>query len=232
MLLLFLLLFFPLQLRACISTGDVELRKKGTRNLPSFYKLFVTEKWQKTRRSFYPASCHASEPPQTRRKLSQVSRDEQQERKRTCIPPSGGVIISISFVLFLSSSSLANVGNIGRRVQLVVHLGTCGLGCCCVLLLIPSSPTSPSHQSKTCGNKTSSNTPQHTKRNHPPRYSNTFIYFFIDSLTHTQKGKIKILFGTQTGTAEDFSRTLAREAKKYHIYAQVVDMEVYDTVCT
>jgi len=42
------------------------------------------------------------------------------------------------------------------------------------------------------------------------------------------KGKIKILFGTQTGTAEDFSRTLAREARKYHIYAQVVDMEAYD----
>ena len=47
-----------------------------------------------------------------------------------------------------------------------------------------------------------------------------------------QKGKIKILYGTQTGTAEDFSRTLAREAKKYHIYAKIVDMEVYDTVCT
>lgn len=43
------------------------------------------------------------------------------------------------------------------------------------------------------------------------------------------KGRVKILFGTQTGTAEDFSRTLAREAKKFHIYAQLVDMELYDT---
>lgn len=45
-----------------------------------------------------------------------------------------------------------------------------------------------------------------------------------------KKGKIKILFGTQTGTAEDFSHTLAKEAKRHHIYAQVIDMEHYDTV--
>lgn len=42
------------------------------------------------------------------------------------------------------------------------------------------------------------------------------------------KGRIKILFGTQTGTAEDFSHTLAKEAKRHHIFAQVIDMELYD----
>lgn len=42
------------------------------------------------------------------------------------------------------------------------------------------------------------------------------------------KGIIKIIFGTQTGTAEDFARTLKKEARRYHIHAVVVDMEVYD----
>lgn len=42
------------------------------------------------------------------------------------------------------------------------------------------------------------------------------------------KGIIKVIFGTQTGTAEDFARTLAKEAKRYHIHASVVDMEVYN----
>lgn len=42
------------------------------------------------------------------------------------------------------------------------------------------------------------------------------------------KGFIKIIFGTQTGTAEDFARTLQKEARRYHIHARVVDMEVYD----
>jgi NADPH-ferrihemoprotein reductase len=50
----------------------------------------------------------------------------------------------------------------------------------------------------------------------------------VEVIPPDTKGKIKILFGTQTGTAEDFSRTLAKEAKRYHIYAKVVDMELYD----
>jgi len=41
------------------------------------------------------------------------------------------------------------------------------------------------------------------------------------------KAKIKIFFGSQTGTADDFSHTLAKEARKHHIYAQVVDLELY-----
>jgi len=42
------------------------------------------------------------------------------------------------------------------------------------------------------------------------------------------KQKCKIFFGSQTGTAEDFSRKLASEAKKYKIGAQVVDLEMYE----
>jgi len=42
------------------------------------------------------------------------------------------------------------------------------------------------------------------------------------------KQKCKIFFGSQTGTAEDFSRKLASEAKKYKIGAQVVDLEMFE----
>lgn len=45
-----------------------------------------------------------------------------------------------------------------------------------------------------------------------------------------QKAKIKILFGSQTGTAEDFSRTLAKDARRHGIYAQVIDLEKYSPV--
>jgi len=39
---------------------------------------------------------------------------------------------------------------------------------------------------------------------------------------------IKIFFGSQTGTAEDFSHKLANEAKRYKFHAEVIDMEEYD----
>lgn len=41
---------------------------------------------------------------------------------------------------------------------------------------------------------------------------------------------VKIFFGSQTGTAEDFSHKLSAEAKQYKFYAQVVDLEDYDGV--
>lgn len=39
---------------------------------------------------------------------------------------------------------------------------------------------------------------------------------------------VKIFFGSQTGTAEDFSGTLADEASSYDFFPEVVDMEEYD----
>ena len=41
---------------------------------------------------------------------------------------------------------------------------------------------------------------------------------------------VKIFFGSQTGTAEDFSGTLADEASSYNFFPEVVDMEEYDEV--
>lgn len=53
------------------------------------------------------------------------------------------------------------------------------------------------------------------------------MYLFI----FVQKGSVKILYGTQTGTAETFARRLGKEATQYQIYAKVMDMEDYDPVC-
>lgn len=39
-----------------------------------------------------------------------------------------------------------------------------------------------------------------------------------------------MFFGSQTGTAEDFSHKLAKEAKRYKIKAEVIDLEEYDHV--
>jgi sulfite reductase alpha subunit-like flavoprotein len=41
---------------------------------------------------------------------------------------------------------------------------------------------------------------------------------------------VKIFFGSQTGTAEDFSHKLAADAKRYKFHPSVVDLEGYETV--
>jgi sulfite reductase alpha subunit-like flavoprotein len=41
---------------------------------------------------------------------------------------------------------------------------------------------------------------------------------------------VKIFYGSQTGTAEDFSHKLAGEGKKYGFAPEVIDMEEYDMV--
>jgi len=38
------------------------------------------------------------------------------------------------------------------------------------------------------------------------------------------KAKIKVLFGSQTGTADDFSHILSKEAKHHGIFAEVIDL--------
>jgi sulfite reductase alpha subunit-like flavoprotein len=42
--------------------------------------------------------------------------------------------------------------------------------------------------------------------------------------------KMSIFFASQTGTAEDFARKLATEAKRYKFHAEVHDLEMYDKV--
>lgn len=39
-----------------------------------------------------------------------------------------------------------------------------------------------------------------------------------------------ILYGSQTGTAEDYSKTIAQEAKRYGFNAKAVDMVDFDPV--
>ncbi len=43
-------------------------------------------------------------------------------------------------------------------------------------------------------------------------------------------GQIKIFFGSQTGTAEDFSHRLAKESRRYKFHTEVIDLEEYDPV--
>ena len=40
-----------------------------------------------------------------------------------------------------------------------------------------------------------------------------------------------ILFGSQTGTAEDFAQTIAEEATSYNFYSEVIDLEDFTVVC-
>jgi len=50
----------------------------------------------------------------------------------------------------------------------------------------------------------------------------------IRDQSDSDKKNVKILFGSQTGTAEDFSRILAEEITSYGYEADVVDLEEYD----
>lgn len=46
-----------------------------------------------------------------------------------------------------------------------------------------------------------------------------------------QKG-VKVVFGSQTGTAEDFAQTISEEAESYGFFSEVVDLEDFSVVCT
>lgn len=50
--------------------------------------------------------------------------------------------------------------------------------------------------------------------------------------TEKKEGQValKVLFGSQTGTAEDFAQTIAEEAASYNFYSEVVDLEDFSAV--
>lgn len=60
------------------------------------------------------------------------------------------------------------------------------------------------------------------------------------TLNNTKKAKkekqpgqktCKVLFGSQTGTAEDFAQTIAEEATSYNFFSEVIDLEDFSVVC-
>lgn len=43
--------------------------------------------------------------------------------------------------------------------------------------------------------------------------------------------EILILYGSETGTAEDAAERIARETRRYHFHTRVVSMDAYALVC-
>ena len=44
--------------------------------------------------------------------------------------------------------------------------------------------------------------------------------------------RVLVLYGSQTGTAQDVAERVGREAKRRHFVARVVAMDEYEKVCT